>query len=242
MEGNSVLASDSTLLLPGNKFNYVAVNVSSPTNPVVQANVPDLSNSIVFNPSTATWASNGVFYAADGTGGFSVYSVSPSGGPLSADHLRSNVCLHLRSGYPAADPLCGGGVSVGAGALECFDLSGDAPSLLGALSYPNDSSFAVQASGTTVFLGLADSLKVVDASNPQSPVEIGSVAIPVNALALSGSTLFAGTANGRLVVFDVSTPASPKQIASLTHSSAVYHAAFGNAAAGGCRAKRAVSV
>ena len=56
----------------------------------------------------------------------------------------------------------------------------------------------------------------MDASNPQSPVEIGSVAIPVNALVLSGNTLFAGTADGRLVVFDVSTPASPKQIASVT--------------------------
>lgn len=216
VEGNSVLASDSTLLLPGNKFNYVAVNVSSPTNPVVQANVPDLSNSNIFNPSTATWASNGVFYAADGTGGFSVYSVSPSGGPLYATTFDPTF-VYIYDQVIQQQTLYAVGVyGSGAGALECFDLSGDAPSLLGALSYPNDSSFAVQASGTTVFLGLADSLKVVDASNPQSPVEIGSVAIPVNALALSGSTLFAGTANGRLVVFDVSTPASPKQIASLT--------------------------
>jgi LVIVD repeat len=97
-------------------------------------------------------------------------------------------------------------------------VSGNTPNLLGSLFYQNDSSFAVQVSGTTVFLGLADSLKVVDASNPQSPAEIGSVAIPVNALALSpsGNTLFAGTGDGRLVVFDVSTPASPKQIASVT--------------------------
>jgi hypothetical protein len=214
VEGNSVLASDSTLLLPGNKFNYVAVNISSPTNPVVQANVPDLSNANIFNPSTATWASNGVFYAADGTGGFSVYSVTPSGGPLFAtvnpafvyiyDQVIQQQTLYAAAVYGS-----------GAGGLGCFDLTGDTPNLLGTLFYPNDSSFAVQVSGTTVFLGLADSVKVVDASNPQSPVEIGSVAIPVNALALSGNTLFAGTANGQLVVFDVSTPSSPKQIASV---------------------------
>jgi hypothetical protein len=82
--------------------------------------------------------------------------------------------------------------------------------------YPNDSSYALQVSGTNVFLGLADSLKVVDASNPQSPSEIGSVAIPVNALALSSNALYVGTTDGRLVVFDVSSPATPKQIASVT--------------------------
>ena len=97
-----------------------------------------------------------------------------------------------------------------------LDVSNGTPNLLGTLMYPNDSSFAVQVSGTTAFLGLADSLKVVNASNPQSPTEITSIAIPVNALVLSGTTLFVGTSDGRLVVFDVSTPASPKQIASVT--------------------------
>src|ERR1700721_455098 len=85
----------------------------------------------------------------------------------------------------------------GAGGLACFDVSGSTPNLLGTLMYTNDSSFALQVSGTTVFLGLADSLKIVDASNPESPVEIGSVIIPVNALALSGNTLFVGTGAGR---------------------------------------------
>ncbi|MGO9445279.1 MAG: PQQ-binding-like beta-propeller repeat protein [Thiobacillaceae bacterium] len=216
--GNSVLVSGSALLVPGNKFNYAVVDISSPMSPTVQANVPDLSNANIFNPSTATWASNGVFYAADGTGGFSVYSVSPSGGPLSAT-TYDPVFVYIYDQVIQQQTLYAAAVyGSGAGGLGCFDLSGDTPNLLGTLFYPNDSSFALQVSGTTVFLGLADSLKVVDASNPQSPVEIGSVAIPVNSLALSGNTLFAGTGDGRLVVFDVSTPASPKQIASVTMS------------------------
>jgi len=214
-EGNNVLASGSGLLLPGDKANYMVVNISSPANPVVQANVPDLMNWNIFNPATATWANNGRFYAADGTGGFSVYNVSPSGGPATV--TTELVFVYIYDQVIEQQTLYAAAVyGSGAGGLACFDLSGDAPNLLGTLFYPNDSSYALQVSGTTVFLGLADSLKVVDASNPQSPVEIGSVAIPVNALALSGNTLFAGTGDGRLVVFDVSTPASPKQIASVT--------------------------
>ena len=213
--GNRVLARGSGLLLPGNKSNYVTVNVSSPANPLVQANVPDLLDWNIFNPKTATWATNGRFYAADGTGGFAVYNAAASGGPAAEttqpifayiyDQVIDQEILYAAALYGS-----------GAGGVACFDLSGSMPNLLGTLMYPNDSSFSLQVSGATVFLGLADSLKIVDASNPRSPVEIGSVAIPVNALALLGNTLFAGTGDGRLIVFDVSTPASPKQIASVT--------------------------
>jgi hypothetical protein len=73
----------------------------------------------------------------------------------------------------------------------------------------------VQVSGTNAFLGLDDKLKVVDVSNTTSPVEVGSVTLPINALVLSGRTLFAGTGDGRLVVFDVSSPAKPNQIGSV---------------------------
>ncbi len=215
VEGNDVLASGSGLLLPGDKANYVVVNIGSPANPVVQANVPDLLNWNIFNPATATWANNGRFYSADGTGGFSVYNVSPSGG--SAAETIELVFVYIYDQVIEQQTLYAAALQgSGAGGLACFDLSSGTPNLLGSLMYPSDSSFALQVSGTTVFLGLADSLKVVDASNPQSPVEIGSVAIPVNALSLSGNTLFAGTGDGRLVVYDVSTPASPKQIASVT--------------------------
>jgi hypothetical protein len=215
VEGNSVLARSSNLLLPGDKYNYFVVNIGSPANPVVQANVPDLSTADIFNPATATWANNGRFYAADGTGGFSVFNVLPSGGPVAATTDDAFVYIYdqvieQQTLYAAA--LEGSG----AGGLACFDVSGSTPNLLGSLVYANDSSFALQVSGTTAFLGLADSLKIVNASNPASPVEIGSVTIPVNALALSGNTLFVGTGDGRLVVFDVSTPALPQQIASVT--------------------------
>jgi hypothetical protein len=214
VEGNNVLASGSPLLQSGDQSNYVVVNISSPSSPVVQANVADLMNWDIFNPSLATWANNGRFYAADGTGGFSVYNVSASGGPAAAPTQQFftytyDQVIEQQTLYAAAVQ------GSGAGGLACFDISNGTPNLLGSLMYPNDTSYAVQVSGTNVFLGLADSLKVIDASNLQSPTQIASVTIPVDTLALSGNTLFVATTNGQLVVFDVSNPASPNQIASV---------------------------
>jgi len=213
VEGNHVLASGGSVL--NGSASYAVVDISSPSNPQVRTNVPDLLSWDIFNPGSATWARNGRFYVAEGTGGFTVYNASSSGGPTTMttaplfayiyDQVIEQQTLYAAAVYGS-----------GEGGLACVDLSGTTPTLLGSLFYPNDSSFAVQVSGTTAYLGLADSLKVVDASNPQSPVEIGSVTIPVNALVLSGNTLFVGTGDGRLVVLDVSTPASPRQIASVT--------------------------
>jgi hypothetical protein len=214
VQGNNVLVTGGTVLngAPG----YAVVDISSPANPVVHASVTDLLSWDIFSPDTATWATNGRFYVADSTGGFGVYDASPSGGPAAVTTGESNF-VYIYDQVIQQQTLYAAAVyGSGAGGLACFDVSRSTPNLLGTLMYPNDSSFAVQVSGTTAFLGLADSLKVVNASNPQSPAEIGSVAIPVNALALSGNTLFVGTGDGRLVVFDVSTPAAPKQIASVT--------------------------
>ncbi len=212
VEGNNVLVTVGSLLNgpPG----YAVVDITSPANPVVHANVTDPLSWDIFNPDSATWAANGQFYVADGTGGIGVYDGAPRGGP--ATITTTSVFPYIYDQVLEQQTLYAAAVyGSGAGGLACFDVSGGTPNLLGTLMYPNDSSFAVQVSGTTAFLGLADTLKVVNASNPQSPVEIGSVSIPVNALALSGNALFVGTGDGRLVVFDVSTPASPKQIASV---------------------------
>jgi len=214
VEGNSVLATGGSQFW-GGSANYVVVDVSSPSNPTVQDNVVDLMTWDVFNPIDATWAGNSLFYAADGTGGIAVYNASVSGGPaaVSVDPVFVYInAQQIQQQTLYVTALYGSG----AGGLGCFDLSSGTPNLVGTLTYPNDTSYALQVSGTMVFLGMADSLKVVDASNPRSPIEVTSVSLPVIALALSGNTLFAGTSDGRLVVFDVSTPTSPTQITSVT--------------------------
>jgi len=213
-EGDEVLAAGGFLTYGGSS-NYVVINVSSASSPVVQANLVDLPSSDVFNPLDAAWVNKNTFYAADGTGGIAIYDVSASGGPANASvqglfpytyaQTLNQQTLYLASVYGS-----------GAGVLACFDVGNGSPNLLGTLSYADDAAYAVQVSGTTVFLGLANYLKVIDASNPVAPVEIGSATIPVGALALRGNSLFVGTTDGRLVVFDVTTPASPNQLTSLS--------------------------
>jgi hypothetical protein len=212
-QGNYVLASGGTEV--DGTPNFVVVDISSPSSPVVHANVTDFLSWDIFSPFNATWATNGRFYVNDGTGGLAVYDVSPGGGPksLTSAIVFPNIYDQVLQGQTLYEAAVYGS---GEGGLACFDVSGNTPQLLGTLTYPNDASFAVQASGSTVYVGMADSLKVMDASNPHAPSEIASVSIPINALALSGNTLYAGTGDGRLLVFDVSTPASPKQIGSTT--------------------------
>jgi hypothetical protein len=214
VEGNNVLITGG-YEVPGGSANYVAVNISSPSNPVVEANVVDMTTFDIFNPKVATWAPNGRFYGADGTGGIAVYNASVTGGP--AFVVAQSIYVFIYDQVLEGQTLYASALEgSGAGGVACFDLSSGTPVLLGSPFYPNDSSYSLQVSGTNVFLGLADSLKVIDASNPSAPAEVTSIAIPVNSLALSGNTLFVGTADGRLVVFDVSSPASPQQIGSVT--------------------------
>jgi len=102
------------------------------------------------------------------------------------------------------------------GGLITFDVSGSIPNPVGRLLYSNEKGFAVQVSGTTAFVGLTDSLKVIDVSDMSNPSEIASMSLRTNALAVSGTTLFDGTGDSRVVVLDVSNPASPTQIGSVS--------------------------
>jgi hypothetical protein len=211
-EGNNVLATGGFLNY-GASANYVVLNTKSPSAPVVQANVVDLPTSDIFNPQSAAWASSNTFYTADGTGGIAVYDVSAPGGPAvaSAQEIFSYTYAQALNGqtlYSAAQYAAAADMAV-------LDVSAGTPVLEGSLYYDNNSPSAVQASGTTVFFGLSNYLKIIDASNSAAPAEIGSVAVPVSALALLGNDLFVSTTDGRLIVYDVTTPASPNQLASI---------------------------
>lgn len=213
VQGNLALAT-GTSGVNITAANYVVIDVTNPANPVVTANVADLPSWDIFNSSNATWGSSGRFYSTDGTGGFALYNVASPGGPSTItftgfldpiyDQVMQQTILFEAGNRPN-----------GSGGLATFDISGATPNLLGSLFYSNDPGFAVQVSGTNVFLGLADSLKVVDVSNPSNPVETASVAVPTNALVLSGTTLFDGSSNGHLVVLDVSIPNAPQIIATV---------------------------
>ncbi|MGD0467521.1 MAG: hypothetical protein ABSA54_04020 [Terriglobales bacterium] len=216
-EGNELLATGGTQNY-GASANYVVLDLNSSTLPVVKANVVDLPTSDIFNPIDAAWANSNTFYTADGTGGIAVYDVSASGGPatVSAQGLFSYTfaqAINQQTLYSAS-------LYAAVGGLACLDVSGTAPVLEGSLYYQNSYPSAVQVSGTTVFLGLTNYLKIIDASNPAAPVEIGSLSVSVSALALVGNDLYVSTTAGQLIVYDVTNAASPTQLSSTSMSAA----------------------
>jgi len=213
VQGNQVLAL-------GYHFDYLVIDVSNPATPVETEDVADIaSENPFFNPN-ATLGGNNIF-AADGQGGFSVLDISVPGGPVNeppyplyeADAAQFSQIYDQVLQTPNLYTV-GVNPSGTSGGVVTFDASGSAPNPLGQLFYPNEAGLAIQVSGTNAYLGLTDRLKVVDVSNASSPIEVASVSLPTNALALSGTTLFVGTSDNRLVVIDVSNPATPNQIAS----------------------------
>jgi hypothetical protein len=219
VQGNSVVAQ-------GFFSNYYLIDVANPSNPVIVRNVADQPAGYILqnNPSTALVGNT--LLTTDGLGGIAVYDVSASGGPehynvassgtlvISFDRVLKQSLL-----YVAGETVTKGG------GLDIFDLSGAIPTEVGSISYPPNNpnaltptpnpAFALQVSGTNVFLGLADSLRTIDLSSPSAPIETGAVQLPTNALALSGNTLFVGTGDSRLVVLNVSNASALQQLASV---------------------------
>ena len=216
----SVLGNQVVAL--GEHFNYLVIDVSNPTTPTLIANVADSSieNPDCF-PSGALAGNN--FFAAEGLGGLAVFDISAPGGPVNEPpnpfaEMDNAPFYQIFGQVIQSSTLYTAGAtdSNGDGGLSLLDTSGSQPVVTGKLIYTNEYGLAVQVSGTNAFLGLNDKLKVVDITNATSPVEVGSVTVPINALALSGTTLFAGSGDSRLVVFDITTPAMPNQIASVS--------------------------
>ena len=199
--------------------NYLLVDIKDPANPVIKASVYDRPDSVDF---TGQFVGNGeVILSSDGLGGIATIDLSGRGGLI--DKARVEVfpggvifdhAINQQTIYVA-------GVSgLGAGGLITFDFSTGTPILVGGLLYSLNEGFAVQVTGNTAFLGLLDSLKVLDVSNAADPVEIASLTLPTNALALSGDTLFDGTRDGRLVALNVTNPNTPITLASVPLPSA----------------------
>jgi hypothetical protein len=211
VDGNHVLAL-------GEHFNYLVIDVSNHSSPIVLDDFADLGNENPFGSPNGTISGKNVF-AADGLGGMAVYDISVPGGqsnepPNPFYEEDASVFYQIFDQVISGSTLFAAGATDlnGDGGLVTFDTSGSQPVASGRLVYTNEVGYAVQVSGNAAYLGLNDKLKVVDVSNVSSPIEVGSLNLPVNALALSGNTLFVGTGDSRLMAFDVSNPTSPVQL------------------------------
>ncbi len=194
--------------------NCVLVDITDPANPVLKASIYDLPDAVGLS---GKFVGNGNTIVTDeALGGVGTIDLTTSGGLV--DKARVSVfpdgfifdhTINQQIMYVA------GASALGSGGLVTFDLSTGTPIFSGALLYGQNEGLAVQVAGSKAFLGLLDNLKTIDVSNPASPSESGSVALPTNALVLSGNTLFVGTGDGRLVVLDVTNPNSPSTLGSV---------------------------
>src|SRR5262249_33485436 len=141
---------------------------------------------------------------SQGVGGIATIDVSKRGGmidkarvPVFPDGIIFDHAINQQTMYVV------GATALGAGGLLTFDLSTGTPMFSGIVLYGQNEAFAVQVGNNNkAFLGLLDSLKTIDVSDPANPFETGSIALPTNALVLSGNVLFDATRDGRLVALN----------------------------------------
>ncbi|MEQ1353400.1 MAG: hypothetical protein ABLT11_05235 [Candidatus Acidiferrum sp.] len=158
---------------------------------------------------------NGNFvFSAEGPGGIAIYDTSVAGGPVWKqffDHSSGLEALAPRDQLVTPANLY---VAVGQqseGGLLVYNLQADPASFTGSFSTGSSIAQGLAISGKTLFLATSDDTRILDVSNPGSPIQLGTIAIGTTALAVSGNSLFAGTVDNRIVVFDISNPASPVQ-------------------------------
>ncbi len=108
-------------------------------------------------------------------------------------------------------------VSAGSGALQIFDISGAAPTLVGSADIGDNSQPSdVYVLGNYAYVAAKSSqdLQVFDISNKQSPVKLNTVSLGFNpwSIDISGQYLYVAgqkTTGGSFKIFDISNPASP---------------------------------
>jgi hypothetical protein len=153
-------------------------------------------------------------YIADGSAGLRIINVS---NPLAPTLLGS-----LDTPGNANDVTVVGNkafVADGATGLQIIDVSDPtAPRLLGALDTPGDAK-GVDVSGNFAVIADTSSVRVVDVTNPASPVGVGFIATTeAHDVTVDGSIAYVADFGGSLRVIDFSTPAAPRLLASTSQS------------------------
>lgn len=195
------------------------VDLSDPANPKLSAaaEFPE------FNVSGAL----GTDYFALGNGAqaVSIYPIVWSGGVRAVDTFQASTGMYALAtqgnylywtGPGTGAP--GTGRVVTSDFFEVVDLSVSPATVVAAVSRPgNKVGYSVAANGRYIYVGTSEELLVYDVGIPAAPVMVMTIPEPAISMTLQGNFLYAGglTANaGKLVVFDVSNPAVPREIGS----------------------------
>lgn len=153
-------------------------------------------------------------YASEYVGGVGIYDVSKPGGPAMKTILYGGgggwsdiYDLLLQSPY-----LYGAASTDFGETLNVYDTSTSPATRVGQYFDPSQEGFAVQSAGNYLYLGGSTNTAVLDVTQPSSPAFVTSVAAPAISLARSNKTLFAGTSNNQLVILDLTNPAQPNPV------------------------------
>jgi len=206
-----VLASTRTTVVSGTgQTGLTMVDISDPQQPRLTGTVFDYVNT----QYTVALMGNYVL-STEAEGGLAIYDLTEPGGLLPSYLAAPSVDV---PGPPAfaqtsnasnlyfaiANAVFGGGV------LD-YDLRTQPPTPVGGFSTSSSLCQALALSNSYLYVGATDSLRVLDVSNPASLTQVDSISGGISALAVTGNSLFAGTVDNRLVVYDISQPANPSQ-------------------------------
>jgi hypothetical protein len=211
-----VLASSGSRVIAGTlQTGLRTVDISNPEQPKLSGTSFD----DVFAQYSTVALSGNFALTTEGEGGLAIYDTSESGG-LFPSYISSGGSV---PGLPALAQMANSsnlyfaiGNAVFGGGLLDFDLSTTPPTYVGSFSTGMSASQALALDQNYLFLGVVDSLRVLDVSNPANPTQVNSISLGTASLAISGNWLFAGTVDNRLVVLNISQPSNPVQETSLT--------------------------
>ena len=163
------------------------------------------------NGPVALDATRNILFLGSGSSLLSL-DVSDSMNPvLLSDSLHARGVVHDLLYDPSTARLF---VAEGAAGLAIWDFSTPQnPVLLGTYSPPGE-IWRLRLQGDTLYAGGSDALRILDVTDPSSPVEIGQfpATYGVRGLDLSGSLAFLAMGSLGMWVLDVSNPASPVPI------------------------------
>ena len=207
--------SGSTAIAGTSQTGLRAIDVSNPQAPKITGAVFDYVDA----QYTIAPASGGYVLSTEGDGGLAVYDMNEPGG-LFPSYLPAvggtvqNSPVFAQAANSSNIYFAVGNSTYGGGVLG-FDLSTKPPTYVSSFSTGASLCQALALGQKYLYVGATDSLRVLDVSNPASPTQVNSITQGISALATIGNTLFAGTVDDHLDVFDISQPSTPSLQTSL---------------------------
>jgi hypothetical protein len=131
-------------------------------------------------------------------------------------HVTGSIYLSQGSAYDVAVSGKYAYVADGVGGLQVLDISNlAAPTLVGMLDTQN--ALGIGISGSYTYIADVDTVRIVDISNPASPIIVRNVDNPDQSLAvaISGTYVYVATATAGIQVIDTSNPSTATIVASI---------------------------